>query len=146
MPSIVEINPETYEDLFQPILTAYPDLLDSLVADFASYIDSDRLALPEYFGCDVAYTQPEEAYRAGLMHIHLAIPPVRFPSKKPQADRKCPRGDAAQDAALVYTQGLYDEDRYSLIAILHPGAHGKARDRLIMQRLARVAARFRDTY
>lgn len=146
MPSIVEFNPETYEDLFQPILTAYPDLLDNLVADFAGYIDSDRLVLPEYFGCDVAYTQPEEAYRAGLMHIHLAIPPVQFPAKKPQADRKCPRGDATLDAALVYAQGLYEEDRYSLIAILHPDAHGKARDRLIMQRLARVAARFRDKY
>lgn len=146
MPSIVELNSETFEDLFQPILASYPDLLNSLLVDFATYIDSDRLVLPEYFGCDVAYTQPEEAYRAGLMHIHLAIPPVRFPNKKPQSDRKCPKGDPLQDAALVYVQGLYDEDRYSLIAILHPGAHSKARDRQVMQRLARVAKRFRDKY
>ncbi|MNE94220.1 mRNA interferase YafO [compost metagenome] len=79
------------------------------------------------------------------MHIHIAIPPTKFPTNRPQADRKCPM-DPRTDAALVYTQGLYDEDRYSLLAMLYPEAHGKARDRQIMNYLVDVAKRFRNEY
>lgn len=146
MPSIVEYNAETYEDLFKPILDSYPDLLSGIISDFKMYIDSDRAKLPHYFGCEVAYTQPEEAYIEGLMHIHLAIPPVTFPENRPRGDRKCPKGDPMKDAALVYARGLYEEDRYTLIAILHPDAHSKARDRKIMKHLAAVAKRFRESH
>ncbi|MBM0140170.1 type II toxin-antitoxin system YafO family toxin [Pseudomonas cannabina] len=145
MPSIVEYNPETYDELFKPIIASYPTLLGSLLADFAGYIDSGRLEAPLYFGCDVPYVKQHEAYVAGLMHIHLAIPPVVFPKNRPQADRKCPRNPST-DAALVYAQGLYYEDRYTLIALLYPSAHAKAADRKIILRLAAVAARFRDKY
>ncbi|NWC26898.1 type II toxin-antitoxin system YafO family toxin [Pseudomonas tolaasii] len=146
MPAIVEFNADTYEELFKPIIQSYPELLVGILSDFKSYIDSDRIELPAYFGCEVAYTQPEEAYKEGLMHIHLAIPPVTFPEDRPRGDRKCPMGDPMKDAALVYAQGLYEEDRYTLIAILHPGAHSKARQRSIMKCLAAAARRFRDMY
>lgn len=145
MTSIVEFNPETYEELFKPILTSYPCLLGNLCADFASYIDSGRLKVPHYFGCDVPYIKQPEAYNAGLMHIHLAIPPVVFPAGRPQADRKCPL-DPSTDAALVYAQGLYEEHRYTLIALLYPNAHSRANNRQMILYLARVATRFRDLY
>lgn len=145
MPAIVEFNPETYAELFEPILASYPLLLGNLLKDFATYIDSGRLKAPPYFGCDVPYVAQHEAYVAGLMHIHIAIPPVVFAANRPQSDRKCPR-DPNTDAALVYAQGLYDEDRYTLIALLYPSAHAKAANRQIILRLARIAGRFRDKY
>ncbi|HEH4496551.1 type II toxin-antitoxin system YafO family toxin, partial [Pseudomonas aeruginosa] len=46
----------------------------------------------------------------------------------------------------VYVQGLFEENRYSLLALLHPDAHGKASQREMMTCLARVASRFRDKY
>ncbi|MCV3851688.1 type II toxin-antitoxin system YafO family toxin [Pseudomonas aeruginosa] len=146
MAVIVEFNPETYAELFQDVLKDFPSLLDGLCRDFARYIESDRLWLPPYFGRDVPYVVPQEAYRAGLMHIHIAIPPTVFPANRPQRDRTCPNGAPQQDAALVYVQGLFEETRYSLLALLHPDAHGKARQREMMTYLARVASRFRDKY
>lgn len=135
----------TYSDLLEPVLDQYPDLLRQIEADFKSYIESNRLVIPDYFGCDVPYVKQEAAIKQGLMHIHLAIPPVKFPANRPQWDRKCPK-DPATDAALVYAQGLYDEDQYVLIAILHPGAHSQANNRRIMQRLIDAAKAFRDVY
>ncbi|MCW7764213.1 type II toxin-antitoxin system YafO family toxin [Photorhabdus luminescens] len=43
------------------------------------------------------------------------------------------------DACLVYVQGLLEENKYSLLAIMHPDAHGKARNPKIMSYLARIA-------
>ncbi|MGR2708908.1 type II toxin-antitoxin system YafO family toxin [Pseudomonas sp. AU10] len=147
MTVIVDYNQETYKTLFQPITQQYQSLLSGIQADFTTYIKSNRLKVPSYFGCDVPYVKHQGAYKAGLMHIHLAIPPVVFAKNKPQSDRKCPmNGNPNHDAALVYVQGLYEVDRYSLIAILHPGAHGKANDRKVMNYLAEVAVRFRDKY
>ncbi|WP_445939170.1 type II toxin-antitoxin system YafO family toxin [Pseudomonas sp.] len=146
MAVIVEYNQETYESLFRDVLVDYPGLLDGLISDFTRYIESDRLMLPSYFGREAAYVRPQAAINAGLMHIHIAIPPTVFPEHRPQYDRTCPMGDPHGDAALVYTQGLFEEDRYSLIALLHPDAHARARRREIMDYLARVASRFRDKY
>lgn len=146
MTIIVEYSPDTYDDLFKDVLSNHPTILSALRDDFYTYIASNRMTLPTYFGCDVPYTHPHEAYVVGLMHIHIAIPPSVFPTSKPQFDRKCPLGDPTKDAALVYAQGLYDEDRYVLIAMLHPGAHDRARTEKIIKRLAGVAKRFRDIY
>lgn len=146
MAIIVEFSDETYVDLFQDVLVNYPTVLNSLKDDFHTYISSNRMTAPTYFGCDVPYTQPYEALVVGLMHIHIAIPPAVFHKNRPQHDRKCPLGDPTKDAALVYAQGLYDEDRYVLIAMLHPGAHDKARNTKMIKKLAGVAQRFRDKY
>lgn len=145
MPVVVEFNSETYDVLFKDVLKNYPTLLNRLLEDFERYVSSDRLWLPGYFGRDVPYVSPHDAYNAGLMHIHIAIPPATFPISRPQFDRKC-SSSPEKDAALVYTQGLYDEDRYSLIALLYPDAHGKARQREIITHLARVAERFREKF
>lgn len=145
MSAIVTFNHETYDELFRPIIESYPSLLGNLLSDFAVYIDSGRLKAPAYFGCDVAYVKHHEAYVAGLMHIHLAIPPVVFPKNKPQSDRKCPKNPST-DAALVYAQGLYDENQYTLIALLYPSAHARAANRQMIVRMSQIATRFRDRY
>jgi mRNA interferase YafO len=141
----VEYSSDTYDDLFKDVLDQYPKLEKNLLEDFRTYIASNRNLLPDYFGRDTSYTQPYEAFIACLMHIHIAIPPLVFPKNKPQYDRTCP-GDPAKDAALVYVNGLLDEDHYVLIALLHPGAHSKARNEKVMKRLAAVAKDFRDTH
>lgn len=134
-----------FDLFFKDINSTHPRLLANLAEDFKSYIDSGRTQLPNYFGCDVAYIKPDSAYRQGLMHIHLAIPPVSFPKNKPQWDRKCPKNPNT-DAALVYTNGLYEEDHYVIIAVLFPGAHAKARRRETMEKLVASARAFRENY
>lgn len=142
MAVIVEFNAETYDEFFKDILEQYPELLDNLKQDFADYISSDRHKLPHYFGKDSPYIDPPAKAEVGLMHIHIAIPPGTFPKNRPQHERKCRTNAPAQDAALVYVRGELYDNHYSLIALLHPNAHGKARDRSTMRYLTEVAERF----
>ncbi|MFZ4835889.1 type II toxin-antitoxin system YafO family toxin [Rouxiella sp. Mn2063] len=138
----VSINEHTKADYFDATFAKFPDLEKSILDDFIRYKSTDEL--PSYFGCDVAYTQPEGARKSGMMHIHLKLPPAEFPKNKPQADRKCANGDPENDACLVYVRGVLYEDRYSLLAIFNPDAHGIARDHRVMNYLSRVAQHFVD--
>ncbi|TPD93606.1 hypothetical protein FJP68_14555 [Pantoea vagans] len=138
----VSINPNTKENFFSEVFLRFPELETSILQDFQRYKATGEL--PNYFGRDVAYTQPHSAFRSGLMHIHLCLPPNSFPKKRPQSDRVCKRDDPEQDACLVYVQGELYEDRYSLIAIMHPNAHEMARQHDVMSYLSRVAQEFRD--
>lgn len=142
----VEFNPKTYDQLFAAVLADYPSLLENLRQDFIDYIASDRMNLPHYFGKESPYMQPYAAQKAGLMHIHIAMPPTTFTKNKPQFDRKCPMGEPNQDAALVYAQGELDESKYSLIALLHPDAHGQARNSKTMQILINAAEDFQERH
>ncbi|NIF23708.1 type II toxin-antitoxin system YafO family toxin [Candidatus Pantoea multigeneris] len=138
----VSVHPATRERFFLEIFTKYPTLESAILADFKRYKSED--ILPDYFGRDVAYTEPYAAFRSGLMHIHLCFPPDSFPSNRPQPDRVCKRGSPENDASLVYVQGELYENRYSLIAIMHPDAHGKARQHEVMNYPTRIAQEFRD--
>lgn len=142
MPLNVSINPATRDAFFSDFFVRFPTLEQSIIDDFARYEETGEL--PDYFGRDVAYTQPHSAYRAGLMHIHLCLPPNVFPDNRPQFDRVCRIGDADNDACLVYVQGEMEEDRFSLIAVMHPDAHREARRPEIMSYLSRIAQDFRD--
>ncbi|MFS7253450.1 type II toxin-antitoxin system YafO family toxin [Rahnella rivi] len=138
----VSINQHTKADFFDNTFAKFPDLEKSILDDFIRYKSKDEL--PSYFGCDVAYTQPEGARKSGMMHIHLKLPPAKFPENKPQADRKCAKNDPENDACLVYVQGVCYEERYSLIAIFNPDAHGMARDPKIMRYLSQISQDFVD--
>ncbi|HHJ4352028.1 TPA: type II toxin-antitoxin system YafO family toxin [Citrobacter freundii] len=136
------INPATKAEFFDEVFLKFPELEASIIDDFLRYKATGDL--PQYFGRDVAYTQPYGAFRAGLMHIHLCLPPNKFPENRPQPDRVCNKGDPNNDACLVYVQGELYENKYSLIAIMHPDAHGKARKHDVMSYLARIAQNYKD--
>lgn len=138
----ISINSATRKEFFDDVFLRHPTLEASIADDFYRYKATGEL--PSYFGTDVSYTEPHAALKSGIMHIHLKFPPGSFPDKKPQSDRKCRVGDPDNDAALVYVQGELYENRYSLLAILNPDAHGKARDPRIMSYLCSVAQDFRD--
>ncbi|MFV1943909.1 type II toxin-antitoxin system YafO family toxin [Pseudomonas luteola] len=138
----VEFHEETYRELFQEVLKDYPGLADQIKRDFTRYIATGIPA--EYFGKVDLYLQPPLAYDARLWHMHLAIAPFKFPLNRPQQDRKCRLGDPGNDAALVYVQGLLEENKYRLLAIFYPDAHAKAKQHKIMSYLARLAKDFRD--
>ena len=138
----VSINIHTKESFFSEAFLRFPALESSILQDFRRYKATNEL--PGYFGRDVAYTQPHSAFRSGLMHIHLCLPPNNFPKNRPQNDRVCKLGEPENDACLVYVQGELYENRYSLIAIMHPGAHEKARNHEVMSYLSRIAQDFRD--
>lgn len=135
------INHQTKSVFFDEVFTRFPDLEATILDDFIRYKATEQL--PHYFGTDVAYTQPYAAFKAGVMHIHLCLPPNKFPLKLPQADRKCRKGDPQNDACLVYVQGELYENRYSLLAILHPDAHSTAREVEVMSYLCRIATEFK---
>ncbi|DBA08735.1 type II toxin-antitoxin system YafO family toxin [Pseudomonas aeruginosa] len=141
----VSFHPETFSKFFAPIDKLYPGLSADLLRDFASYIDSDRIAVPEYFGRDAPYTQPVEASNAHLMHIHIKLPPGKFPKNRAQYYRVCNQGKPEEDACLVYVRGELEEDMYMILAFFWPDAHEMARDPKQMKYLARLAKDFRDT-
>lgn len=139
----VTFNPVAFAEFFSPVDDRYPGLSAQLLDDFRQYILSNRLAPPRYFGRDAPYTQPAEALRACLMHIHIKLPPGSFPQDRAQYHRVCKKDKPGEDAALVYVQGELYEDRYQLLAFLWPDAHGQARQRDLMRYLAKLAEGFR---
>lgn len=139
----VTFNPVAFAEFFAPVDAQYPGLSAQLLEDFRQYIQSNRLAPPHHFGRDAPYTQPAEALRACLMHIHIKLPPGSFPQDRAQYYRTCQTGHPGEDAALVYVQGELYEERYQLLAFLWPDAHGKARQSDVMRYLARLAEGFR---
>ncbi|EQC00044.1 MULTISPECIES: type II toxin-antitoxin system YafO family toxin [Photorhabdus] len=138
----VSINEYTRKDFFDDVFLKHPDLEQAILQDFKHYKETGEV--PDYFGRDVAYTQPEAAYKSCMMHIHLCFPPDSFPTNRVQYYRTCKSNSPENDACLVYVQGLLEENKYSLLAIMHPDAHGKARNPKIMSYLARIAQNFRD--
>ncbi|WP_024696143.1 type II toxin-antitoxin system YafO family toxin [Pseudomonas syringae] len=137
----VSFHPDLYNALIEDVLKDFPDFAEALLEDFREYKSG---GLPDYFGKDDLYLHPPLAYSVKLWHIHLAMPPEKFPRGMAQRDRKCRKGNPHQDAALVYVQGLYEENRYCILTVLHPDAHSKARENQVIGYLARLAKEFRD--
>lgn len=137
----VSYNKETFAQFMQPVLAKFPSLASELLDDFKRYKSGE---LPSYFGKDSIYTAPYTVLEAQLWHIHLKIPPNEFPESQPQVQRTCSRGDPENDIALVYVQGEFELNRYSIIGALHPDAHEIAKKTALMNYLASVAKRFRE--
>lgn len=138
----VVFHPDLWQKYEECLDRDLRDLLADIAEDFRIYKAEGRL--PDYFGRDAPYTEPHTAFTAQLMHIHIAVPPVEFNANHFQDDRCCPRGEPHQDAALVYCRGELERDRYCLLALLWPDAHGEARKRELMAGLARFAQKWRD--
>lgn len=144
MAADVCFHPETFDLFFKPVDVKHSGLSDTLRNEFARYMDSERVELPSIFGKDVPYMQPIQAAQACMMHIHIKIPPATFPKNTPQHHRACQRGRPGEDAALIYVPGELYENRFLILAFFWPDAHGKAKDRATMKRLARLAKAWRD--
>lgn len=142
----VDFNPATFDEFFRPIDLKYPGLSSSIARDLKSYIDSDRLNVPLYFGRDAPYTQPQAALDAHLSHIHIKLPPGTFRQNVAQYDRTCDRNRPNEDAALVYVQGELEEDSYQILAFFCPDAHGSARNPAVMRYLSYLAKEWRDCH
>ena len=143
----VEINPKSYNYYFGPVFLQFDSLQQSLVDDFKIYKATGKL--PDYFGRDTEYVRPDEIQGSGLMHIHLAIGDQKFgplPKHADPANGKSIQWHRTSDAALLYSQNLFDENSYSLIAIFHPGAHSKAQNEDRMKILATYSREFRETF
>ncbi|SDZ53511.1 mRNA interferase YafO [Pseudomonas syringae] len=144
MGSSVTYHPATFAEFFEPIDKLYPRLSQKLAEDFKVYIDSSRGIVPKYMGRDAPYMQPIEAERAHLSHVHIRLPPGEFRQDVAQYFRVCRKGFPGEDAALVYVQGFLEEDRFLLIALLWPDAHGMAQRRPLMRYFSQIASDWRD--
>lgn len=144
MGAIVSYHPATFAEFFEPIDQRFAGLSSKLADDFKVYIDSSRGIVPKYFGRDAPYMQPREVEQAHLSHIHICLPPATFRQDVAQYYRVCARNRPESDIALVYTQGFLEEDRYLILALLCPDAHGQAKRLPLMRYFAQLAADWRD--
>lgn len=142
----VEFNPSTFDEFFRPIDLKFPGLSESIARDFKSYIDSNRMNPPLYFGRDAPYTQPQAALDAHLSHIHIKLPPGAFRQDVAQYHRTSARKKPGEDAALVYVQGELEEDSFQILAFFYPDAHGVARNPAVMKYLSKLAKAWRDCH
>ncbi|WP_298187784.1 type II toxin-antitoxin system YafO family toxin [uncultured Pseudomonas sp.] len=140
----VRFHPETFALFFKPVDDKHPGLSAKLLEEFTRYVKSERQQIPSIFGKDVPYMQPIQAAQACMMHIHIKIPPAAFPKNTPQHSRVCRLGRPGDDAALLYVPGELYEDRFLILALFWPDAHGRANDRPTMKALARIAKAWRD--
>jgi len=146
MSVIVSIHPETRGELFDDVLKDYPSLEKSILQDFRTCMESKGLRLADYFGCDQPYSHPPAARSGQLRHIHIALPPQTFDPRKAQCYRKCSKDLPELDAALVYVQGVMEEDHYMILAFFAPNGHDKAKVEKVMTKLGILAKKFRDEH
>jgi len=147
-PLDVSFHPDTAY-LFENFSKDFPGLMANLESDFTEYMHyflGDSETIPARFGKDSPYTKPGIIASAGLMHIHICVPPrVGFSSKRLDK-RVCLVSEPERDAALVYTQHLYDEERYCILALLYPYAHKLADEKgSLIQYLANLSRQFRES-
>lgn len=137
-------HPDLYEEFIAPLSRIRKDIPEIILNDFKRYIESDFEELPSYFGVDNLYGSPPDL--AGIMgHIHLRIPPNKFPSNVAQAYRKCKKNDPANDIALVYVQGDEDDSKYCILAIVMPNAHSRMKPNLkLIRKLGSYAKEFKE--
>lgn len=140
-PVEVSFHPDTYDTYFKPLEATNPGFLSGLLADFCRYQQSMRDDLPDYFGFDAEYGSPKEISGC-LEHIHLCIPPRKFPEKLKQGQRKCKVGDPTNDVALVYARGRIEFHKFCIIGILMPDAHAQANNNDLMLYLGRLGREF----
>ncbi|EDT3652781.1 hypothetical protein ZU64_002388 [Salmonella enterica subsp. diarizonae] len=141
----VEYNQDSYDYFFSPVFVEFPDLKQTLVDDFIIYKSTG--ALPDYFGRDTSYHRPPDIEDAGLMHLHLALGKNDFDQLKKGVDVSTLQKlqwHKTSNTALVYSQNLFDESRYSFIALFHPVAHMSANNEDRMRVLASYSRKFRN--
>jgi|TARA_R110001583_G_scaffold192029_1_gene358071 mRNA interferase YafO len=142
----VSFHPKT-KHLFEEFSRDFPDLLASLETDFTDYMmyiigKSDYI--PNRFGKFEPYRKPNVIASSGLMHIHICVPPRTGFTSNYLAQRVCRIDEPHADAALVYAQHAYDEEKYCILALLYPHAHAKGNEDDLIQFLARLAREFRE--
>jgi len=128
-------NPDTYDYYLKRIFQLKPEYETTLLNDFITY--KSGLAVPNIFGRDELYVDPDSITNIRMAHIHLATTQKFKPitSKYYQYER-------TSDAALVYVRHHFDENAYSLLAIFPHSAHTYARDYPFMEELAKYAEKF----
>ncbi|QFT84983.1 putative toxin YafO [Halomonas sp. THAF12] len=142
----VHFHPES-EYLFDEVDAQHPGLKQALRDDFKAYVESDFDDRPARFGKFDLYTQPPWIRSLEVWHIHICMPPRSgFPSHLEQRRMVCRRDEPDRDAALVYVQGLIEEDEYCLLAMLYPRAHEEARNVRQMLWIGDMARDFRNRY
>ena len=117
----VSLNPDSCDRYFRTFFASHPDvspqLADDLLRDFELYKRYGRK--PDYFGRDCRYDRPESIISSEIYHIHLdLVSTVPFNGQRVQFRQ-------VSDTALVYTRGFFNEDAYSILAVLEP-AHTMA--------------------
>lgn len=144
MTGIVQIERhQLFDQSLMELSKHYPSLQDDLISDFHQYVSGQ--GLPQTFGRDSIFNEPYLAFRAMLRHIHIALPPATFHHSRNQVDRTNREGDPHNDAWLVYVKHAFYDNRYLILAIMHPDAHGQARDTAIMKKLGYIAQEFQDS-
>lgn len=140
-----DYNKDSYNLYLKAVFQKYPDLESRLLADFIRYKSTGEL--PDYFGRDTLYDDPEDIRDAELRHIHFEIGTHVFgplPKWVDLTDKQAIQWERTNNTALVYARNLLDENQYTLIAVFTPYAHETAREYPKMRELAGYARKFSE--
>lgn len=130
--------------LFADTFIEFPNFEKQLISVFKEYIESNRTKVPDIFGRDVPYRYPKTLYDLNVQHIHLKLPPNRFPKKQAQYDRRNSTKEPNKDIFLVYVISDSNPERFALLAILRPHAHKKSKERRILDLFCQLAEKYQD--
>lgn len=137
----VSVNPGTKSSYFDAFFATHPSipiqLIDDLLRDFELYKRYGRK--PGYFDRDCRYDRPESIINSEIYHIHLDLTSSIPFEGQPVQFRQ------VSDTALVYTRGYFNEEAYSILAILEPAhAMASAGNNALMRTFQRHADEFRN--
>ena len=130
--------------LFDDTFKEHPSFEADLIRTFKQYVASNRDNVPDIFGRDVPYREPKRLYELDVHHIHLKLPPERFPKKLAQYYRCNSPKRPNKDIFLVYVQSQYNPERFALLSILRPNAHKKSKQRRILKLLCEMAEKYQE--
>ncbi|MWP63093.1 type II toxin-antitoxin system YafO family toxin [Gilliamella sp. Pas-s25] len=130
--------------LFADTFIEFPNFENQLISVFKEYIESNRTKVPDIFGRDVPYRQPNRLYELNVQHIHLKLPPNRFPKNQPQYYRCNATREPNKDIFLVYVISDFNPKRFALLAILRPHAHKKSKERRILNLFCQLAEKYQE--
>lgn len=136
-------NTQSFDLYLKSVFAKYPHLESQLLADFIAYKSTGNL--PDYFGRDTLYSDPEDIRDAELRHIHFELGKQVFgplPKWIDLSDKQAVQWERTTNTALVYARHLLDENHYTLMAVFTPYAHEYAREEWRMRELAGYARKF----
>lgn len=139
-------NKESYNLYLRSVFTKYPHLEQQLLDDFITYKSTGNL--PDYFGRDTVYDEPEDIRDVSLRHIHFELGDQVFgplPKWVDLRDKQKVQWYRTSNTALVYAKHEVEDNHYTLMAVFTPYAHEDAREWPRMRQLAKFARNFLES-
>lgn len=130
--------------LFAETFQELPNFENQLLSIFKKYKESSEEFVPNIFGRDVPYRYPIKLFNLDVSHIHLKLPPDKFPENVAQYERCNKKQQPNKDIFWVYVKSQFSHNKYALLAILRPNAHDQSKQKKILDLFCDYAEKYQD--